>query len=113
MIIEPVIIEDKSNVQIALLPADSRVLSAKGGDGIITLYVKQNPRETRRVDHSFQVLKNHQEATCVPGDYIATVTMTDGSARHLFGSPMPMPALRCGDFCYINALTTEKSLIET
>ena len=95
-------------MQIALLPADSRVLSAKGGDGIITLNVKQNPREENRVEHAFQVLKNHQEATCVPGDYIDTVTMSDGSERHLFGSPIP--TARRGDFCHVNALTPETAV---
>ncbi|MGO9014690.1 MAG: hypothetical protein ACLQF0_06885 [Dissulfurispiraceae bacterium] len=108
MIIEPVIIEDKQNVQIAMLRADSRVLSAKGGDGTITLNVKQNPRETRHVESAFQVLRNNEEATCVPGDYIASVEMGDGSVRHIFGSLVP--TFSHGGFCYIDALTQKSAV---
>ena len=105
MIIMPVIIEDKPKEQIAMLQADSSVLSVKGGDGVITLHVKQNPRETRLVEHVFQVVKNYEETTNLPGDYIDYATMSDGSVRHIFGSPMPTS--RRGEFCYINALTEE------
>ncbi len=104
MVIESVTIEDKTQSQLVVLPAGCSVLAAKGGDGIITLHVKSNRKETRCAEHMFLVVKNHEEVDCIPGEYIDTVTMEgDGSSRHIFGGVAP--TVSQGDFCYINGQT--------
>src|SRR5208337_5422914 len=99
MVIEPITIDDKHNRQLVMLPAECSILAAKGGADIITLYVKSNHSEDL-TEHMFQVVKDREQVSCVPGEYIDSVPMADGSMRHVFGAVAP--TVRSGDFCYIN-----------